>query len=331
MWERAEELACVYDFGKLGRVKGLSEKLFEKKLASSALGDNTYYILPMKGRVQIDLLKAVQNNPSFKMDSYKLDNVASTFMRGPLKETKLLDSEQPGTRIVTSSTEGLKEGGWVTLVKNNGIIEEPYADTGKLQIHGVTPTSFEVATELELEPGMKHSWCESKDDVTAADIFRLQKGTSTDRALVAKYCVQDCELVGRLFDKLSMLPNNLAMGNVCNVPFGYLFLRGQGVKIFSLVSKQCRQDGYIMPVMRPPPDAPPEADSSSTGDDVEQVVEKYEGAIVLDPIPDVHYDPVAVSDFNSLCKLKNHVCVWLDVCMLCQPYLIILFEGRRPC
>ena len=31
------------------------------------------------------------------------------------------------------------------------------------------------------------------------------------------------------------------MANVCSVPLAYIFLRGQGVKIFSLVSKECRE------------------------------------------------------------------------------------------
>ena len=36
------------------------------------------------------------------------------------------------------------------------------------------------------------------------------------------------------------------MSNVCSVPLSYIFLRGQGVKIFSLVAKQCRLEGFLI-------------------------------------------------------------------------------------
>lgn len=32
--------------------------------------------------------------------------------------------------------------------------------------------------------------------------------------------------------KLELLANNMGMANVCSVPLSYIFLRGQGVKIF---------------------------------------------------------------------------------------------------
>ena len=35
------------------------------------------------------------------------------------------------------------------------------------------------------------------------------------RAIVAKYCVQDCALCNRLLIKLEMITNNIGMSNVC--------------------------------------------------------------------------------------------------------------------
>jgi hypothetical protein len=40
-------------------------------------------------------------------------------------------------------------------------------------------------------------WCMAKDDVSPKD-FRLANGDSRDRAKVAKYCIQDCNLVHHL-------------------------------------------------------------------------------------------------------------------------------------
>jgi DNA polymerase elongation subunit (family B) len=123
----------------------------------------------------------------------------------------------------------------------------------------------------------------SKVDVSPADIFVKQKGTDADRRIIAEYCLIDCVLCNRLMDKLELIINNIGMAQVCSVPFSYLFLRGQGIKLFSYVAKRCRQEGHLIPVLD-------EAEDEG----------KYEGAIVLNPIKGIHYDVVAVADFNSL-------------------------------
>ena len=124
-----------------------------------------------------------------------------------------------------------------------------------------------------------------KVDVSPPEIFSLQKGSSADRKKIAVYCLVDCILCNRLVTKLEIIGNNIAMANVCKVPFPYLFLRGQGVKSFSLVAERCAREGYLIPVL-------PKADPSND--------DKYEGAIVLQPDTGIHEDPVGVGDFNSL-------------------------------
>jgi hypothetical protein len=52
--------------------------MLKKKLSSSALGDNLKLLMLMEGRVLI-IMKVVQRD--HKLDSYKLDNVASHFMK----------------------------------------------------------------------------------------------------------------------------------------------------------------------------------------------------------------------------------------------------------
>ena len=89
---------------------------------------------------------------------------------------------------------------------------------------------------------IKLNWSQAKDDIGPKDIFRLQKGSSSDRAIIGKYCIKDCELVNILVSKLEILTNNIGMANVCSVPLNYIFTRGQGIKIFSLVSKKCNFD-----------------------------------------------------------------------------------------
>ena len=70
-----------------------------------------------------------------------------------------------------------------------------------------------------------------------------------ERAEVAKYCIQDCVLLIRLLRKLEVVPNNFGMSNVCLVPFAYIFLRGQGIKAFSLVTNECAKEDFLLPVL----------------------------------------------------------------------------------
>ena len=84
LYERAVFLKCLDDFHYLGRLQNEKSKLEEKKLSSSALGDNFMKLLPMKGRVHIDLMKDVQK--TYKLSSYRLDSVASSFIQGKITE-----------------------------------------------------------------------------------------------------------------------------------------------------------------------------------------------------------------------------------------------------
>ena len=133
----------------------------------------------------------------------------------------------------------------------------------------------------------------NKNDVTPQEIFALQLGSAADRQRIAAYCVQDCALCNHLMIKLEIIANNMGMSNVCCVPLSFIFMRGQGIKIFSLVLKQCREDGYLIPVIKPP--GVFGAPLLETDDD------SYEGAIVLEPKKGIYLDaPISVLDYASL-------------------------------
>jgi DNA polymerase delta subunit 1 len=135
----------------------------------------------------------------------------------------------------------------------------------------------------KLDSVCKEFLYKSKNDVSPAEIFVRQKGTAADRRIVAEYCLIDCVLCVRLVDKFELILNNIGMAQVCSVPFSFLFLRGQGIKLFSFVAKICREQGYLIPVLGEPEEAG-----------------KYEGATVLDPDKGIHEEAVVVADFNSL-------------------------------
>jgi len=171
IWDRAIELGIKEEFEiGWGRIFGRKTALIEQKLSSSALGDNILKYIDMDGVVLIDLLKVMQREQ--KLDSYKLDNVASIFLG------------------------------------------------------------------------------DNKNDLKPQEIFNKFKGNSNDRCEIAKYCIQDCCLVNRLIHKLKIIENNIGMGNVCLVPLNYLFRRGQGIKIFSLIAKQCMEKNSLIPTIK---------------------------------------------------------------------------------
>ena len=264
IFKRASELHCKSSVLKCSRIKDHKSKYIEKMLASSALGENVLKYFEMEGRVFIDLMKVVQRD--HKLDSYKLDNVAAHFICG-----KILKSNE--NKLYLDSLSALNCG---DFVKINDI---------KCKIVDLQEDYILIDREIE----NPKTWGLAKDDVSPKEIFECQKGSSSDRAKIAKYCIQDCALCNLLVIKLEVIANNLGMANVCHVPLSYIFMRGQGIKIFSLVAKQCREDDFIIPVIK-----------YEDSDSIEEQ-DGYEGAIVLDPSPGIYVDnPINVMDYASL-------------------------------
>ena len=314
--------------------------IIEKKLASSALGTNYLHYFNMPGRVQIDLLKVVQGGLT-KLPSYKLDSVAEFYISGKIVDIGLREEKEEinleeSNWITIKNIKELELGNYIIITTKTGeqvkggekiIIEEIDYENNRLKLKYPVPTRILSDSPV---------WGVAKDDVGPKDIFRLQKGSDDDRAIVAKYCIQDCALVIRLLRKLDTIPNNFGMSNVCLVPFSYIFLRGQGIKIFSLVVNECCLNGFLLPVLDKvdktgnnidtieiDEDNPlklteykykkevvdEDNDSFNIGsqslDDNFNVIEMsddgYEGAIVLTPKPDIYTkDPITVLDFSSL-------------------------------
>lgn len=137
----------------------------------------------------------------------------------------------------------------------------------------------------KLDNVAKHFMKQQKIDLSPKELFKNFKDGSSDKIKeIAVYCIMDCKLVNDLINRLQVITNNLGMSNVCVVPFSYLFLRGQGIKIFSLVAKFCREENFLI--------------KDLCSDDIDK--NSYEGAIVFAPIPGVYFEPVVVMDYNSL-------------------------------
>lgn len=305
MKDRAAKLGCHSSFCKLGRVPTEESKFILKDLSSSALGENKLYYYEILGRVNIDVMKIVQRD--HKLGSYKLDNVAAEFIKEKITNIEITDE---GNSIIhCKTTYGLEIGRYIKIYFNDGLSDNAYKNDYKFHVIGISPKYIIVKGILEGEAVEldKYTiyWCQAKDDVSPADIFRLQKGNSADRAIVAKYCLQDCRLINKLINKLQILTNNISMANVCYVPLKYIILRGQGIKIFSLVGKKCQEKNHVIPVIKKPyvpkeGEIKPWMKKFIEENKVEEENEGYEGATVFEPTVAVHQEPIVVFDYNSL-------------------------------
>ena len=292
VYEKVKLYDLESEFCQLNRYMGFEDKASKfttKNLSSSALGDNMLKFFEMKGRVQIDLLKVVQRD--HKLDSYKLDRVAENFINQDI--TKF-----DGNKVYVKNPKEFMIGNFIEILENDEI-EGVEHITDKIKILDINYTDkyliinkqYDEYKELIVsnDKCKKYKASLVKDDIHPEDIFAMFKKTSADRKIVAEYCMQDCVLVLKLLNKLQVLTNNIAMANVCSVPLSYIFLRGQGVKIFSLVAKFNRKANYIMPVLKKP---------SYNNDDEDAV--GYEGAIVFEPTVGFYEESVWVNDYSSL-------------------------------
>ncbi len=298
LYNRAKELGIQEQFLKLSRYNDFTCPFKIQDLSSSALGKNILEYIEIPGRVVFDTMKYIRRNHA--LDSYKLDSVVNNFMRGDVKKTEVIDRNGKGkTWIYSKISEGIKEGNYITLQKNNYVYEDKYKGGEKIPILAVEKANgrFMIEDVLEITPGWKYAWAEGKDDIEPHQIFEYQRGNDTQRGIIAKYCLQDCRLCNRLLFSLDTIVNSVAMANVNCVPLSFIFNRGQGIKLFSFVAKEAKDRGYCIPVVK--------FDEDND--------ESYEGAFVLDPKTGIYFEdaPIAVADFNSLypsCMISENLC-----------------------
>lgn len=289
MYIRSKELNCVYEFLKLSRNKEeicikkdwkTNKNGLEESKIVIASGQHDLKYINMKGRLQIDLYNYFRKD--FNLIKYKLDYVSSYFIGDYIKKIEHVDNT---TKIYCNNFIGLEENNFITMNEEGHSIDF-YKDGDKFEVINIEKEKgYFVISGIE-EPNMnkKVKWGLAKDDVSPQDIFRLSNEGPIERAIIAKYCIQDCNLVHNLMKKLDVMTGYIEMSNLCSVPLNYLVIRGQGIKLTSFISKKCLERDTLMPVIP----------KGSMNDG-------YEGAIVLEPKCNLYLeDPVACVDFGSL-------------------------------
>ena len=293
MFKRALENSCHHEFLQLSRNDGeycystdyeTGEITIEESKIVIASGEHNLKFIKMNGRVQIDLYNYFRRD--FTFPSYKLDYVASQFISDDVKSQKFYKvGPKYYTEVYTNNMTGLNIGSFVNFEESSHSTEY-YKDGEKFKIHSINPDKkcFRIEGQEKLDLSKKVRWGLAKDDVTPQDIFTLTKGSSSDRAIIAKYCIQDCNLVQYLLNKIDVITGYIEMAKICSVPINFLVMRGQGIKLTSFIAKKCREKNTLMPTIQ-----------KKENDD------GYEGAMVLDPKCDLYLDnPVACVDYASL-------------------------------
>ena len=312
MFRRAVETGCYEEFLKLSRNRDelcanagggagagsgfvnpnteitADNVAIEQTKIALASGQYDLHFIKMTGRLQVDVYNYLRRD--FNLSSYKLDDVSSYFIGDAVKSVEY-DPANDTTRIYSGNLLGLETGNFVKFEQTNHSTDL-YKDGHKFKVVAIAiPSAAEASSRYFVvqgcaTPDMKTMvrWGLAKDDVSPQDIFRMTNEGPKERAVIAKYCIQDCNLVHHLMNKIDIVTGYTEMAKICSVPISFLVMRGQGIKLTSYVAMKCREKNTLMPVI--------DKDRSEAG---------YEGAIVLPPKCGLYLDnPVACNDYSSL-------------------------------
>ena len=305
MFRRAVETGCYEEFLKLSRNRGelcanpgggaagagggyvnpnteitADNVAIEQTKIALASGQYDLHFIKMTGRLQVDVYNYLRRD--FNLSSYKLDDVSSYFIGDAVKSVEY-DATTDTTRVSSGNLLGLEAGNYVKFEQTNHSTDV-YKDGHKFKVIAVAGPAFTVQGCATPDMKTMVRWGLAKDDVSPQDIFRMTNEGPRERAVIAKYCIQDCNLVHHLMNKIDIITGYTEMAKICSVPISFLVMRGQGIKLTSYVAMKCREKNTLMPVI--------DKDRSETG---------YEGAIVLPPKCGLYLDnPVACNDYSSL-------------------------------
>jgi DNA polymerase elongation subunit (family B) len=309
---RARENNCEEEFLKLSR--NLNEicgnkdddtgkiNIEESKIVIAS-GEHELKFIKMNGRLQVDMYNYFRRD--YNLTSYKLDYVSGYFIGDDVKKLEHsyeVDSDSDSdcadistndnndysnavTKIFSKNLTGLENGSYINFEETSHSTDY-YKEGQKFKVSNVNKEdgTFEIEGFESPDMTKRVKWGLAKDDVTPQDIFRMTNEGPDERAIIAKYCIQDCNLVHHLMNKIDVITGYTEMSKICSVPINFLVMRGQGIKLTSYIAKKCREKKTLMPVLEKP-----------------MFDDGYEGAIVLDPKCNLYLDnPVACVDYSSL-------------------------------
>ena len=302
MYLRARELNCEKEFLQLSRIKGqicikkdwkTGKETIETSTLVVASGQHDLKYFGMTGRLSIDMFNYFRRE--FPLPQYKLDYVSGHFIGDYIKKYEHINKDSTNkdstnkavdTKIYSKNLTGLYNGCFVCFDEESHSVDK-YKDGKKFEVYDVDYIMGTFTIEGLESPDIqtkKVRWGLAKDDITPQDIFKMTNEGPKERSIIAKYCIQDCNLVQHLLRKIDVITEYGEMASLCSVPINFLVMRGQSIKLTSYIAKKCREKNTLMPTI-------------SKSDDGEG----YEGATVLDPKCGLYMDtPIACLDYGSL-------------------------------
>jgi DNA polymerase elongation subunit (family B) len=275
------------------------------KMSSSAFGDNISNYYDMTGRINFDLMQVIHKN--YVLNSYKLDSVASKFFREQVIKIENQKTDNLSILTIKNKTNIFNKNQYIFINRTENDTdyeyEEPKTHKKKFQIIDIkdnqifTLKGF-VDEELLKEKGTLNI-CNAKDDLPPKEIFATyRKGKPEDLKKLSLYNIQDCALCNKLCNKLFILLNNIAMSNTCYVVSDKIFNGGQGPRVYSVVSKKCKEMNFII------------SDFQKV-EKTENDKNKFEGACVIAPNPGIKpavfcLDYAALYPRSIICKNISH-------------------------
>ena len=121
-----------------------------------------------------------------------------------------------------------------------------------------------------------------KVDLPYKLMFKYFERGPQRRALIADYCLKDCDLPVRLLDFLSAVPNLVGMSRITYTQMTQILERGQQIKVFNQLVWYAHRMGYVL-------NNPPEQQKG-----------KFAGATVVEPDKGWYPVPICTLDYASL-------------------------------
>ncbi|MBA0668370.1 hypothetical protein Goklo_001291, partial [Gossypium klotzschianum] len=217
--ERAQTLG-IAEFPILGRIRNSRVRVKDTTFSSRQYGTRESKEVTVEGRVQFDLLQAMQRD--YKLSSYSLNSVSAHFLSEQKEDVhhSIISDLQNGNaetrrRLAVYCLKSLLGVFWAMLLYLSFLIQgrQCPGNGGR-----------------DIAMGIKPQLCRS----LPPNILFL-------------VWLQDAYLPQRLLDKLMYVYNYVEMARVTGVPISFLLSRGQSIKVLSQLLRKSKQKNLVIP------------------------------------------------------------------------------------
>lgn len=259
------------DIGNFTRLKKGVVKIDIKKWKSSGFGYNIMYIIDAEGRLNIDMLPIIKRDYKFSM--YTL-NFVSKEMIGEQKHdvsAQQMFQAYEANQLFIRNMEWLKDN-YAQYKDNPKKLEELFANL---------PTKKKVYNVKKLKAVLEGTDTQEEffEKLLSSDLRFIRDYQKMKSVL--EYCLQDSELVIKIFNKTNQWISLNEMSYVVGVTIMQLFTRGQQVRTYSMIFNLAWYRGFVI-----------------TRREGFPIIE-YSGAFVITPIVGLHNN-VLCEDFAAL-------------------------------